>query len=119
MIMLFFYLKFDLNMWLALTVGVTGSVLGRYIMSLYFGKISRFFLTIEKNADLTFLGDQLSQNRPRAWGFVFVYTLVPLPTTPLFNVMGIAKVKPLAVLPLFSLVNLSVTDTCFSQAMWW
>lgn len=101
MIMLFFYLKFDLNMWVTLSVGVTGSVLGRYIMSLYFGKISHYFLTIEKNADLSFLGDQLSQNRLRAWGFVFVYTLVPLPTTPLFNVMGIAKVKPLAVLPPF------------------
>ncbi len=101
MIMLFFYLKFDLNMWVVLYIGVTGSVLGRYIMSLYFGKISNRLITVKKNEDLTFLGSKLSQNLPRAWGFVFIYTLVPLPTTPLFNVMGIAKVKPLTVLPPF------------------
>src|SRR6185437_8843454 len=101
MIMLFFYSKYDLNMWVVLVIGVTGSVLGRYIMSLYFKKIANRFITVKKNADLTFLGNKLSQNLPRAWGFVFVYTLVPLPTTPLFNVMGIAKVKPLAILPPF------------------
>jgi len=101
MIMLFLYLNYDLNMWIVLAVGVTGSVLGRYIMSLYFGKISHRIITEQKNVDLTFLGDKLSQNTPRAWAFVFIYTLVPLPTTPLFNVMGIAKVKPLAILPPF------------------
>jgi len=101
MIMLFLYLKYDLNMWVVLTIGVTGSVLGRYIMSLYFGKLSHHFINDQKNTDLTFLGDKLSQNMPRAWLFVFIYTLVPLPTTPLFNVMGIAKVKPLSVLPPF------------------
>ena len=101
MIMLFFYVEYDLNMWVVLLIGVTGSVLGRYIMSLYFGKISHRLITDQKNIDLEFLGNKLSQNRLRAWGFVFIYTLVPLPTTPLFNVMGIAKVKPLSVLPPF------------------
>jgi len=101
MIMLFFYIGYDLNAWFVLIMGVTGSVLGRYVMSLYFGKISHRLITIQKNDDLSFLGNKLSQNRNRAWGLVFLYTLLPMPTTPLFNLMGVAKIKPLTVLPPF------------------
>jgi membrane protein DedA with SNARE-associated domain len=101
MIMMFLYMKYDLNIWMVLVIGVTGSVLGRYIMSLYFGRLSKKVITDDKSEDITFLGDKLSQNRPRAWFFVFIYTLLPLPTTPLFNVMGIAKVSPFTVLPPF------------------
>jgi membrane protein DedA with SNARE-associated domain len=109
MIMLFFYIRYDLNMWVVLVFGVTGSVIGRYIMSQYFRKISQRFITEEKNGDLQFLGSKLDQNLLRSWFFVFIYTLVPLPTTPLFNVMGIGKVKAVSVLPPF-LVGKFISD---------
>ena len=101
MIMLFFYVNNNLNMWWVLVIGVIGSVIGRYIMSQYFSKLSHRFITDKKNIDLAFLGNKLSKSRWKSWTFVFIYTLVPLPTTPLFNVMGIARVSPMAVIPPF------------------
>jgi membrane protein DedA with SNARE-associated domain len=100
-VMVFLQVRYDLDIWYVCLFGVTGSVIGRYFMSLYFKKISDKFISIRKNHDLEFLGSKLSSNRPRGWLFVFIYTLVPLPSTPLFNVMGIARVSPLIVLPPF------------------
>ena len=33
--------------------------------------------------------------------FVFLYTLIPIPTTPLFTATGIARIKPLNIMPAF------------------
>ena len=33
--------------------------------------------------------------------FVFVYTLIPVPTTPLFTTIAVAKIKPMIVIPPF------------------
>jgi membrane protein DedA with SNARE-associated domain len=102
-IMVILQMHYDLNIWWVVLVGVLGSVLGRYSMSLYFRKISDHFISIRKNQDLQFLGNKISDHRGRGWLFVFIYTLVPLPSTPLFHVMGIARISALTVLPPFFL----------------
>ena len=100
-VMVFLLIKFDLNPWGVLFAGVPGSALGRYAMSLYISKVSGKFLKPRKNDDLHFLGKKLGQKRWRSWLFVFIYTLMPLPTTPLFTAAGIAKVKPISIVPPF------------------
>ena len=101
MAMVFLQMKYHLDIGYVLVYGVIGSVLGRYIMSLYFRKISHWLINERKNKDLKFLGGKLSDGLVRSWIFVFIYTLVPLPTTPLFNVMGVARVKAINVIPPF------------------
>ena len=100
-VMVFFSMKFDLNIWGVLAVGVPGSALGRYVLSLYIPKISNKLLKRKKNEDLEFLGKKLQQSRWKSWTFVFIYTLTPLPTTPLFTAAGLAKVKPYHIVPPF------------------
>ena len=100
-VMVFFLVKFDLNPWGVLLAGVPGSALGRYILSLYVSKVSGKLLKRRKNEDLDFLGKKLGQKLWRSWLFVFIYTLMPLPTTPLFTAAGVAKVKPISILPPF------------------
>ena len=101
-VMVFLLMKFDLNPWGVLAVGVPGSALGRYLLSLYIPKISSKFLKPRKNEELEFIGKKLAPNNWRTWLFVFVYTLTPLPTTALFTAAGLAKVMPLPiVIPFF------------------
>jgi membrane protein DedA with SNARE-associated domain len=100
-VMVFLQVHYDLNIWIVLIVGVIGSTIGRYCLSVYIPKITDKILKQEKNEDLEFLGEKLSQKRWRSWLFVFVYTLVPLPSTPIFTAAGIARVKPVAIIPAF------------------
>ncbi len=100
-VMVFLQIKFQLNVWALLVIGVFGSMLGRYTMSLYIKSIADKFISKEKTEDLEFLGNKLSQNRWRSLLFVFLYTLIPLPTTPLFQVAGIARIPALNILPAF------------------
>jgi membrane protein YqaA with SNARE-associated domain len=100
-VMVFLLVKFDLNPWGVLLAGVPGSALGRYLMSLYISKASEKLLKPRKNEDLDFLGKRLGQKQWRSWLFVFIYSLMPLPTTPLFTAAGVAKVKPISIVPPF------------------
>ncbi len=100
-VMMFFQSKFDLNIWVVLVVGVIGSALGRYFLSLYIPKVSHRLLKRGKEEDMEFLGKKLSENRGKSWLFIFIYTLLPIPTTPLFTAAGIAKMNPLALIPPF------------------
>jgi membrane protein DedA with SNARE-associated domain len=100
-VMVFFQLQFGLNIWLVLIVGVTGSAIGRYIYSLYIPLISERIIKPSKNADLQFIGGKFSQKGWKALLFVFIYTLMPLPSTPLFTAVGIARIKTLRILPSF------------------
>src|SRR3981081_4515883 len=74
-VMVFLLMKFDLNPWIVLVVGVPGSALGRYLLSLYIPKISSKFLKPRKNQELEFVGKKLAPNNWHTWLFVFVYTL--------------------------------------------
>ena len=100
-VMIFMLVKFDLNPWLVLVAGVPGSVLGRYGLSLYapwfFGKV----IKQKKSDELKFLGQKLNGSLWRSWPFVLIYSLTPLSTTALFSAAGLAKIKPIQILPPF------------------
>jgi membrane protein YqaA with SNARE-associated domain len=102
-IMVLFLVKFDLNPWIVLVLGVSGSTIGRYIFSLYIPKVSNKIIKPRKNDDLEFVGKKLGSKLWRSWLFVFLYSLTPLSTTALFTAAGLGKINPLHTLPPFFL----------------
>lgn len=100
-VMVFFQLRFHLNIWLVLVVGVTGSALGRYLYSYYIYFLSNHFIKAEKNDDLHFIGARLAKNGWRVQLFVLLYTLMPLPSTPLFTAAGVARIRTILLIPAF------------------
>lgn len=99
--MVFLQLKFDLQIWPVLIIGVIASTLGRYCLSLYIPKLSGRFIKTQKNEDLIFLGEKLGKKGWRAFVFILVYTLTPLPSTPIFTAAGMARLKPIQIIPPF------------------
>src|SRR5438270_3981599 len=93
-VMVFFQLKYHLDIWWVLVVGVIGSAIGRYCLTLYIPYFSSRFINQQKDDDLHFLGQKLSGNRFKVHLFVFIYTLIPVPTTPLFTAIGMARLRP-------------------------
>jgi len=100
-VMVFFQVRFHLNIWVVLIAGVLGSTIGRYLLTLYLPKLTFKFVNEKKNADLQFLGKKLEGNKWKIQLFVLIYTLLPIPSTPLFTAMGMAKVSPLHIIPAF------------------
>ena len=100
-VMVFFQMKFELNIWLVLIFGVFGSALGRYVLFLYIPYLSERYIKVEKNEDLHFIGNKLAEKGWKIQAFVFLYTLMPLPTTTLFSAAGIAKIKAIYIVPTF------------------
>lgn len=100
-VMVFFQMKFHLNMWIVLVAGVTGSTIGRYLLTLYVPKLMSKVVNRRKDDDLRLLGKKLSGKKWEIRAFVFVYTLIPVPTTPLFTTIAVAKIKPMVVIPPF------------------
>src|SRR3954463_7889862 len=98
-VMVLLLVKFDLNPWLVLAAGVPGSVLGRYLLSLYTPWLSRKVIKRKKNDELEFVGRRLNKKLWQSWTFTLIYALTPLPTTPLFSAAVLAKVKPIQILP--------------------
>jgi membrane protein DedA with SNARE-associated domain len=94
-------LTFHLNPWLVVIIGVTGSTLGRYILSLYIPKISSALVSRREDENLRYVGSKLAQTPLAASTFVFLYTLTPLSTTALFTAAGMARVNPWHILPPF------------------
>lgn len=78
-----------------------GSTLGRYILSLYIPFLSAKIINKQKNEDIQFIGEKLSGAGWRIQLFVLLYTLVPLPSTPLFTAAGMARIKPMHIIPAF------------------
>lgn len=93
--------KTDANPWLVLACGVPGSVLGRYILSLYTPWLSKKIIRKRKSDEFEFVGKKLKQKLWESWTFVLIYSLSPLPTTPLFSAAGLAKINPIQILPPF------------------
>lgn len=93
-IMVFFQILFDLNVWAVIIIGVAGSVLGRYALLLYAPLLANKYLKAAKNKDIKFLGDKMNENKWKGLVVVLAYSLLPLPTTPLFLGAGISKIKP-------------------------
>jgi membrane protein YqaA with SNARE-associated domain len=100
-IMVFFQILFDLNVWAVIVIGVIGSVLGRSILLLYTPLIANKYLKASKNEDIKFLGDKMNENKWKGILVVLAYSLLPLPTTPLFLGGGISKIKPLYIIAPF------------------
>jgi uncharacterized membrane protein YdjX (TVP38/TMEM64 family) len=94
-------IKFDANPWLVLACGVPGSVIGRYCLSLYTPWLSKKIIKAKKNGELQFVGRRLQGKLWQSWTFVLVYSLSPLPTTPLFSAAGLARIKPIQIIPPF------------------
>ena len=100
-IMVFFQILFDLNVWAVIVIGVMGSVLGRSILLLYTPLMADKYLKASKNEDIKFLGDKMNENKWKGILVVLAYSLLPLPTTPLFLGGGISKIKPLYIIAPF------------------
>ena len=102
-VMIFLQIKFDLNIWAVIFIGVAGSILGRYMLTLYIPKISQRIFKPSKNEDVQFLGSKMRDKGWEAQAFIVMYSLLPLPTTPLFIASGMAKMKPLYIIPAFTI----------------
>ncbi len=100
-IMLTLQMVYHLDIWLVIPIGVIGSVLGRYVLTVYIPFIAKKFFSLSKNDDVHFLGEKMKDNKWKGQIFVLSYSLLPLPTTPLFLAAGIARISPLYVIPAF------------------
>src|SRR5665647_1773574 len=100
-IMIFLQILFDLNIWLVITIGVVGSILGRYILTLYIPLLAGRIFKQSKTEDVEFLGKKMKGKGWKSQVLIIAYSLLPLPTTPLFLAAGMAKIKPLYIIPAF------------------
>ena len=109
-IMLLLQVAFHLNVWLVIFAGVAGSVLGRYILILYTPLIANKYFKESKNEDVQFLGTKMQENKWKGQMIVLAYSLLPLPTTPLFLAAGMAKLNAVYIIPAF-LIGKFTSDT--------
>jgi len=100
-IMLFLQVVFQLDVWSVILVGLVGSVLGRYILILYVPRIANKYLKLSKNRDIQFIGDKMNENKWKGQMVILAYSLLPLPTTPLFLTAGISKINAKFIIPWF------------------
>jgi membrane protein YqaA with SNARE-associated domain len=101
MILVFLIVKYQLNPWGVLTAGVFGSVLGRYLLSLYIPKVSRKILSARENENVAYVGKKIGKHLGSSFVFVLIYSVTPLSTTALFTAAGIARINPAYILPPF------------------
>ncbi|MES2701991.1 MAG: hypothetical protein V4649_05085 [Bacteroidota bacterium] len=100
-VMVLLQVHYGLDIWGVLIAGVTGSTLGRYIYTRYIPLISSRLISKQKTEDIEFIGQKLSNKGWRVQLFVLLYTLVPIPSTPLFTAAGIARINAAYLLPAF------------------
>ena len=100
-IMLFLQVIFHLDLWTVICIGVAGSILGRYVLTLYIPLLSEKYFKPAKNEDIHFLGEKLKSKGWKSQLVILAYSLLPLPTTPLFVAGGMARITPLHIIPAF------------------
>ena len=109
-ILVFLLVKFDLNPWLTVGIGVIGSTIGRYILTRYIPKISSRLVNRQEDANLRYIGRKIGKAKWSSSVFVFLYTLTPLSTTALFTAVAMAGIRrPFHILIPFFLGRL-ITD---------
>lgn len=113
-IMMFLQIAFKLNVWWVIVIGVAGSVLGRYILLLYAPLLSKRYLKNSKNRDIQYLRLKMNDHKWKGMLVVLAYSLLPIPTTPLFLGAGIAKIKPIYIILPF-LIGKFTSDTLALQ----
>lgn len=96
-------IMYNLNPWWVICIGVAGSILGRFILTLYIPLLADKIFKQDKNNDVEFLGSKLKEKGWKSQTVIVAYSLLPLPTTPLFLASGMAKIKPLYIIPAFFL----------------
>jgi membrane protein YqaA with SNARE-associated domain len=109
MVLVVLVVTFKLNPWLVIVIGVTGSTLGRYLLTRYIPRISSSIVNRREDQNLRYIGSKLGQAKWSSAVFVFLYTLTPLSTTALFTAVAAARVSPWHILPPFFLGRL-ITD---------
>jgi membrane protein DedA with SNARE-associated domain len=109
-VMIFLQIKFNLNVWVVISIGVSGSILGRYLLTMYIPYVSGKIFKKAKNEDVQMLGTKMKAQKWKAQMFIMLYSLMPLPTTPLFIAGGMAKMKPVYMIPPF-IVGKIISDT--------
>ena len=105
-IMMVLQINFGLNIWLTIALGVIGSVMGRAVMTLWVSKLSKHFVSDEKQKDAEYLGKIMKENKRKGQGLIFLWSLLPMPTTPLFIAGGMAGIKLYQMIPAFFLGKL-------------
>ncbi len=109
-IMIFLQIQFKLNIWAVIGIGVAGSILGRYVLTLYIPHLSEKIFKKGKNEDVEYLGDLMKKKGWKSQAGILTYSLLPLPTTPLFLAAGMAKLRPIYIIPAF-FVGKFISDT--------
>jgi len=109
-VMILLQIVFDLNIWIVIGIGVLGSIAGRTILSLYIPHVSGRLFKPAKNEDVQYLGKRLKEKGWKSHALILVYSLMPLPTTPLFVAGGMARLHPLQIIPAFFVGKLA-SDT--------
>src|SRR5262249_14595882 len=109
-IMIFLQIYFKLEIWAVIVLGVAGSIMGRYLLTLYIPKVSGRLFKPAKNEDVQFLGKKMKENKWKGLLAVLIYSFLPLPTTPLFVAAGMARLKPYLILAAF-IIGKTTSDT--------
>jgi membrane protein YqaA with SNARE-associated domain len=102
-ILAFIIVKWKPNPWGVIAAGALGSVIGRYILTLYMPHVTAKIFRPSENANIAFLGKKIGDRFWRANIFVMLYAISPLSTTALFTAAGMARVNPWNVLPGFAI----------------
>ena len=100
-VMIALQIIFHLNIWEVILIGVAGSILGRYILTLYIPLVAKKIFKPSKNEDVQYLGARMKEKGWKSQAAILAYTLMPMPTTPLFIAGGMAKMKPIYIIPTF------------------
>jgi membrane protein YqaA with SNARE-associated domain len=100
-IMVFLQIVYHLDIWWVIVIGVFGSIAGRYVLTLYIPMLADKIFIKAKNEDVQFLGEQMKSNGWKGQLAILAYTLLPLPTTPLFLASGMARINAAYVIPIF------------------
>jgi membrane protein YqaA with SNARE-associated domain len=101
MVMVFLQIQFHLQAWPVIIFGVLGSIAGRYILTLYIASVSANIFNKAKNEQVQYLGKKLKNEGWKSQLFILLYSLLPIPTTPLFVAAGMGKIRPLFIIPPF------------------
>lgn len=99
--MVFLQVVYDLNTWMVVLVGVAGSILGRYVLTLYIPFLADKIFKAEKNKEVQFLGNKMKEKGWKSQLVILTYCLMSLPSTPLFIAGGMARIKPIQIIPAF------------------
>ena len=106
-VMIYLQVHYHLEVWAVLFLGVAGSILGRFLLTLYIPLLSGRYFNVSKNEDVKLLGEHLKSRGWQSQAVIVAYSLLPLPTTPLFLAAGMARIRPRYIIPAFFVGKLS------------